>query len=51
MDALLPAPDFATLRARLASALPAADGVVADAARRTYCGAADPRRHSYAVGW
>ena len=25
--------------------------VVADAARRTYCGAADPRRHSYAVGW
>lgn len=33
MDALLPAPDFATLRARLASALPAADGVVADAAR------------------
>lgn len=25
--------------------------VVADAARRAYCGAADPRRHSYAVGW
>lgn len=33
MDSLLPAPDFPTLRARLANPLPAADTAAADAAR------------------